>query len=261
MRANPIIYALALMLLAASCGNAGGDKPGRKMLIPDDKMVEILTDTYITSGMMDLASMRDTWGQRDSILNYIDVIKSHGYTYSQFDATLRYYFTSKPKRLSRIYDRVTGNILKLETVVMTENEPVDKPERNLWTGKASYSFPEDFTRDPIWFDIPAEEPGEYVLYADIRVFEDDRTLHPRVTVYFSYLDSAGTEKRDYWKEVGLVKNGEFQKILIRHTLDTIPGARIRGWLMNHDNQPGKWEKHARVANITLTLDKNSVAEK
>jgi len=257
MSTKPIIYFLAVMLMVTSCGNAGGEKPGRKMLVPDDKMVAILTDTYITTGIMELPAMRNTWAQRDSILNYTDVINSHGYTYEQFDATLKYYFTSKPKRLSRIYDKVTGNLLALETAVMTENMPVKPAEENLWTGKASYSFPEDLTRDPLWFDIPAEEPGDYVLNADIRIFGDDRSLNPRVTVYFSYIDSAGEEKRDYWEEVRLKKDGEFQEVLLRHTLDSIPGARVRGWLLNHDNQPGNWEKHARVANINLSVDKSS----
>jgi hypothetical protein len=218
-------------------------------------MVAILTDTYLTAGMMDLAPMRDSWAQRDSILNYIDVIRSHGYTYEQFDATIRYYFTDKPKRLSRIYDKVTGNLLEMEAVVMTENVPVDaESEENLWTGKASYSFPEDFTRDPVWFDIPVEMPGEYILHADIRLFEDDKSLNPRVTVFFSYVDESGEEKRDYWEEVSLIKDGQFQKVMIRRTLDTIPNVRIRGWLLNHDNQPGQWEKHARIANINLRVD-------
>jgi hypothetical protein len=59
------------------------------------KLVTILTDTYLTAGMLELYSMRDSWAQRDSILNYIDVIENHGYTYEQFDATMKYYFTSK----------------------------------------------------------------------------------------------------------------------------------------------------------------------
>ena len=45
------------------------------MLIPEDKLVAILTDTYLTTGMLDVHAMRDTWGQRDSILNYIDVVR------------------------------------------------------------------------------------------------------------------------------------------------------------------------------------------
>ncbi len=58
------------------------------MLIPEDKLVAILTDTYLTTGMMDVQAMRETWGQRDSILNYIDVIRSHGYTYEQLEDDL-----------------------------------------------------------------------------------------------------------------------------------------------------------------------------
>jgi hypothetical protein len=125
-------------------------------------------------------------------------------------------------------------------------------EENLWTGKPSYSFPEEFTRDPLWFDIPLEKPGEYVLSADIRIFEDDKSLNPRVTVYFSYSDSSGEEKREYWEEVPPPWKGRpVQEVQIRHSIDSIPGVRLRGWIMNHDNQPGRWEKHARIANITI----------
>ena len=255
MSIKKIITLAATAVMLTSCGDPSGNRPSRNMLIPDDKLVSILTDTYLTTGMMDLPQMRETWAQRDSNLNYIDVIRSHGYTYEQFNTTIRYYFTDKPKKLARIYDKVTGNLLELEAVVMTENVPVEADsEENLWTGKEIYSFPEDFTRDPVWFDIPVEMPGEYILHADIRVFEDDQSLNPRVTVFFSYIDDSGAEKRDYWEEVSLNKSGLFQKVLIRGTLDTIPNARIRGWLLNHDNQPGKWEKHARIANINLRVD-------
>ncbi len=149
-----------MVLVLSSCGNQGGNKPGRKMLIPDDKLVAILTDTYLTTGMMDLTRMRDTWAQRDSIVNYTDVISSHGYTLGQLNATMRYYFTDKPKKLARIYDRVTGNLLEMETMIMIgQGSSETTADENLWTGKASYSFPEDFTRDPVWFDMPAEKTG------------------------------------------------------------------------------------------------------
>jgi len=252
MSLKKIMSFAAVILILSSCGNPGGSQPARKMLIPDDKLVAILTDTYLTTGMIELPLMRETWAQRDSILNYTDVIKSYGYTYEQFDATVRYYFIEKPKKLSKIYDRVTGNLLELEAVVMTENGPVEAASgENLWTGKASYSFPEEYTRDPVWFDIPAEKPGEYVLQADIMLFEDDKSLNPRVTVFFSYTDSTGVEKQDYWDEVSLTRDGQFQTVELRRTLDTIPGVRLRGWLLNHTNQPGQWKKHARIANISL----------
>jgi len=251
MRKGTIICLVTAVLLATSCDGSETGKPSGKMRIPEDDLAEILTDTYLTAGMIDLYTMRDTWATRDSIMNYIDVIESHGYTFEQFEATMRYYFTGKPRKLSKIYDKVTGNLLELETVVMTEQNSVDNIEENLWPGKTSYSFPEDFPRDPVWFDLPVEKPGEYVINADIRLFADDQSLNPRVTVFFSYPDSTGEERRDYWQETFLQKDDLFRKVQIRHTLDSIPGTRLRGWLMNHDNQPGKWEKHARVVNISI----------
>jgi hypothetical protein len=258
MRTVIITCLAALILLTSSCGGGtGSEKPSRRMRIPEDRLVEILTDTYLTAGMLELYRMRDSWAKRDSIYNYIDVIENHGYTYEQFETTMKYYFTGKPRKLSRIYDRVTGNLLELETHVMAENKPADQPGENLWPGKAGYSFPEDFTRDPVWFDIPADEPGVYSLNADIRVFEDDGSLTPRVTVFFSYTDSLGEEKRDYWDEEILNKDGQFRRVSLQHTLDSIPGARLRGWLLNHDNQTGKWEKHARIANISISHTKSA----
>ncbi len=115
---NVIAFAASLLLLTA-CADSSRNKPPARMLISESDMVEILTDTYLTAGMLDITIMRETWAQRDSILNYIDIIKSHGHTLEQFDATLKYYFTEKPKRLSRLYDRVTANLLRLETDVIT----------------------------------------------------------------------------------------------------------------------------------------------
>jgi hypothetical protein len=261
MRSGNIFSALAVIMIMMACGDTGENKPPGRMIIPEDKLVEILTDTYLTNGMIEAHAVRETWARRDSVLNYIDIIESYGYTYEQFNATLKYYFADKPRKLTRIYDKVTGNLLELETMVMTDNPPsVPEVFKNLWPGKPTYLFPEDMIRDPVWFDIQAERPGEYVLSANIRVFQDDQSLNPRVTVFFSHTDSAGVEKRDYWDEVNLDKDGEFHNMVIRKSIDSVAGVRVRGWLLNHDNQPGPWKKHARVANISLTIN-DMAAEK
>ncbi len=248
-----ILMTIVVVLLSgSSCRHDGTMKrPAPSRRIPDNTLVDILTDTYLTSGMLDLYAISITWGRRDSTLNYIDVIESHGYTWDQFDATMRYYFNSKPKKLSKIFDRVTGNLLELETTVMTESRESPPPEENLWPGKLSYSFPEESARDPIWFDIPISEPGQYVLRAEIRLFDDDRSRNPRVTAYFSYTDISGEERRDYWKEAPLKKDGQFHTIELQHTIENISGVRLRGWLLNHDNQTGQWEKHSRITNISI----------
>ena len=116
------------------------------------------------------------------------------------------------------------------------------------------------TRDPIWFDIPVEEPGEYVLKADIRLFEDDQSVDPRVTVFFSTTDSLGKEERVFWEEVRLEKNGQMQNIVTTSTLDSAGTVHIKGWLLNHSSQKGSWQKHARVSNISLRLERKIATE-
>jgi hypothetical protein len=255
MKKTVIAIVSACLYILAACNSSQSGKPDRKLLIPENKLVEILTDTYLTSGMLDVGEIRDTWGQRDSILNYIDVIKSHGYTYQQFDTTLKYYFIVKPKRLARIYDKVNGNLVELEVRVMNEKAPGDTlTDDNLWTGRKTYTLPEDFPRDPVWFDIPVDAAGTYVLKADILLFPDDRSIDPRVTVYFSTVDSMGVERRDYWQEIRLQKDGESRTIEIMKKLDSARGVHIRGWILNHTNQQGNWKKHARIRNISLRLE-------
>jgi hypothetical protein len=147
-------------------------------------------------------------------------------------------------------------------MVQKENQQADSvPEENLWTGKATYSFPEDFTRDPVWFDIPAEAPGEYILRADIQIFKDDESLDPRVTVFFSTTDSLGVEVRDDWREVRLKKNGQVQNVEISKTLEVAGMTHVKGWLLNHTNQEVSWQKHARISNISLRLSKEVLMQK
>lgn len=256
MSRKTIFLFIAAIVMLTACGPESADKPARRMLIPEDKLVAILTDTYLTAGMLDVPGIRETWGQRDSILNYIDVVESHGCTYEQLQATLRYYFKDKPKKLARIYDRVTGNLLELEAKVQNEGKKADSiPDKNLWTGKAAYKYPEDVARDPVWFDIPVETPGEYVFRADIAVFPDDGSLDPRITIYFSTVDSLGVDVRDNWDEVRLQKTGRVISIELRKTLEVARNTHIKGWLMNHTNREGTWRKHALISNISFTLKK------
>jgi hypothetical protein len=254
MRAKVIIPVASVLIMLVACNFSGVTKPARKMMIPEDKLVKIITDTYLTSGMLDAPEVRNTWGQRDSILNYIDVVEKYGYTYEQFDTTLHWYFIAKPKKMAKIYDKVTGNLLELEARIKSEGaKEIKAKKENLWTGKPTCNLPEDFARDPLWFDITVDTTGQYVLSADIIVYEDDQSLDPRVTVFFSTTDSLGVEVRDNWDEFRLKKNGQLQKVIIMKNLDKSGPVHIRGWLLNHSTQTGEWQKHAHITNISLRL--------
>lgn len=260
MSVKLIAPVLLLALAFTGCGSDTATKPGRDLLIPDDDLVAVLTDTYLAGGILEVPGVRADWGERDSILNYIDVIESHGYTWEQMDATLQYYFIAKPKKMAKIYDRVTGSLQELEVMVQSQDDPPpgDRAE-NLWLGKYTYSLPEDFAREPIWFDIPVDMPGTYVIKADIQIFSDDRSLDPRVTVFFSSFDSLGAEVRDYWDEVKLTKDGKVNSVEIRKKLESPELVHIKGWLLNHTSQQGVWEKHSRIRNISLRLEEETPA--
>ena len=46
--------------MLTACGNSNGNKPPARMLIPENDMVEILTDTYLTAGMLDITTVSYT---------------------------------------------------------------------------------------------------------------------------------------------------------------------------------------------------------
>ncbi|MCJ7821371.1 MAG: DUF4296 domain-containing protein [Bacteroidales bacterium] len=252
--------ALFMILAATACGPDTAEKPDRELLIPDDELVAVLTDLYLAGGVLEVPEVRSEWGYRDSITNYMDVIDNHGLTYKQLEATMQYYFSAKPKKMARIYDRVTGNLLKLEVLVQTQDMPSENLSTdNLWLGKYNYSLPEDFAKDPIWFDVPVDGPGTYILKADIQVYADDKSLDPRVTVFFSTVDSLGAEVRDMWDEVSLKKDDNIQYVEVSKKIESGEAVHIKGWLLNHTAQQGLWEKHARIRNISLRLEKENIA--
>ncbi|TFH46894.1 MAG: DUF4296 domain-containing protein [Bacteroidia bacterium] len=252
--------ALFMILAATACGPDTAEKPDRELLIPDDELVAVLTDLYLAGGVLEVPEVRSEWGYRDSITNYMDVIDNHGLTYKQLEATMQYYFSAKPKKMARIYDRVTGNLLKLEVLVQTQDMPSENLSTdNLWLGKYNYSLPEDFAKDPIWFDVPVDGPGTYILKADIQVYADDKSLDPRVTVFFSTVDSLGAEVRDMWDEVSLKKEDNMQYVEVSKKLESGEAVHIKGWLLNHTAQQGLWEKHALIRNISLRLEKENIA--
>jgi hypothetical protein len=252
--------ALFMILAATACGPGTAEKPDRELMIPDDELVAVLTDLYLAGGLLEVPEVRSEWGDRDSISNYIDVIEIHGFTYNQLETTMQYYFSAKPKKMARIYDRVTGNLLKLEVMVQIQDMPSENLSTdNLWLGKYNYSLPEDFAKDPIWFDIPVDEPGTYILKAEIQVYSDDKSLDPRVTVFFSTVDSLGAEVRDMWDEVSLKKDDNIQYVEISKKLESGEAVHIKGWLLNHTSQQGLWEKHARIRDVSLRLEKENIA--
>jgi hypothetical protein len=247
-----IVSVLLFSLLVFSC--KGKAKPAKEYMVTDDALIGILSDTYIAGGLMDVKEVRDMYRYRDSIINFMDIVKQHGYTTGQVDSTLKYYFFYKPKKLEKIYDAVTGRLLKMEAEVKNQTlETLPSGKSNLWNGQLSYSFPDEFITDSIAFNIPAQTLGLYTFKATYTIFKDDESRNPEVVIFFSNFRGKGEETVVHWDKCLLKKDGKAQTIELSKQLTTPGHNLLRGYLFYHSNTGIEWKKHARISNISVTV--------
>lgn len=118
---------IALLLVAVMAIALAGCR--NRVLISEDDMVRVLTKLYLTDASRfnveaDSAS--------EHMLYYEPVLERYGYTVQQFDTSLRYY-SSRPEVLDQIYDRVIGELTKLEVHIADEaKRALEEATRNLW---------------------------------------------------------------------------------------------------------------------------------
>jgi hypothetical protein len=242
-----ICFAIIILIFISCSGN--GKKTGRRKLIPTKDVISILTDLYLADGLLTYPNVRERFSTKDSISNYVDIIKRHGYTKERMDATIRYYFLKNPKKLEKIYDDVLARLSEIQSRMKTKIPAARVTSLNLWTEKLNYSLPETGTNNSIFFNIPLKDTGLYDLSMRIIVFEDDQSLNPRINVFFWHADSTKIGVRDNWDAVNLLKDGKWHNYKLSKRLTDTTFTHFSGWLMHHDPKPGRWEKHAKVENI------------
>ena len=249
---NLLILLLAVTVAApfTSC-TSRRSKEKVSDLIPVVKLVPLLTDVYLADGLIEVPSVNEKHWLKDSVQIYIEVIESHGFTKSQLDQTIRYYFINKPKKLQKIYDAVIANLSAIESKVNNLDDAVVVSD-NLWPGEKAYSLPETALTDKVSFDVAIVDTGLYTFSGSFRIFPDDQSENPRITLWFWKPDTSAAGVSVFWPEVTLSKDGVAAMRTVSAHISDPTYTRIRGWLMNHDDQEGQWEKHAQIGTISLT---------
>jgi hypothetical protein len=253
MRNTIQLSLIALVLLAASCKS---DRIRRSSLIPSKDIVAILTDLYIADGILVYPPIRAKFSAKDSVANYIDIIEKHGYTKDRMDKTINFYFIKDPKKLEKIYDQVLAKLSEIEIKLETETPPEKSSDLKMWNLKTSYSLPESGTTNSIWFSIPVKDTGMYELSFSAMLYPDDKSFNPRAEVFFWHADTTKDGVRDYWDRVAFPKDAVRHPYTISKRLTDTAFTHISGWLMTHDPQPGRWEKHAKIFDISLIKGKS-----
>jgi len=242
---------ITCLLLSCRHSNETQFKP-----IPDDALIDILTDTYIAGGLMNVAQIRDMYRYRDSTINYVEIVKHYGYRNTQVDSTLKYYFLNKPKKLEKIFDAVTGKLLKMQTEAENpaNSGTPNTVNMNLWNGRASFTFPDEFFTDSIPFTIPLKTAGVYTFKATYKIFPDDQSINPELVIFFSNFRGKGEETVTHWDKCPLQRDGRTHTIVLKKELTNTENSFVRGFLFYHANKKGgEWQKHARISDISLTV--------
>jgi len=246
------IFLVIIILVSVSCGNRE-QRTARRDLIPQKDLVPVLTDIYLTDGLLINYEIRQKFTALDSTINHSRVIEKHGYTKRQLDLTLKYYFINNPKKLQKIFDQVLAKLSEIQSGI--ETEPGAGQGENLWNLKENYKLPNEGAADSIFFSIPVKDTGIYTLSFSSVIFSNDQNAIPRSIVYFWRPDSSGNGIKDLWEPVIMKKDGKEHQYTVSRRLTDTSFMFIRGMLYEsvHGN-PGV-TRHAKFSKISLIKEK------
>jgi len=243
---------IIISLLAGACVDKG-NKPDKRNLIPEKDLISILSDVHLADGLLLLPKIRSMYSEKDSVMNYIDIIEGHGYTKEAMDRTMKYYFLWKPKKLIRIYDRVLEKLSELDSYYTRESEKIPFIFENLWRGKSSYCLPDPAGNDSMSFDLKLDKPGTYKLTFTVTLFPTDLSVNPHFTAYLCHPDSVGTGVRTYLPAIDYIKDGQPHTYTISQDTQVNTYYHMKGWFYDCGNLKDEMMKNVRIENISLTF--------
>lgn len=250
MQRNAFLILAAFVVLTGAC-ESRKSRPDRNELIPEDKLVEILTDTYLADGLLGIPRLVIKLGPVDSVATYSHLLEKQGYTREDLDKTMKYYFIKKPKKLIKIYDKVLGILSEMESRVQKELDKSRENSGNFWKGHESYYFPDNTGKDSTSFDIILKKPGVYTLTATVILFPDDQSFRPCLYAYSVNADSLETGKRKYIRPFRFIKDGHPHTYTAVFSVPQKSSVCIKGDLFDHSNPAAPWEKHVIIHNVAL----------
>ncbi len=252
---NILLYTiLSLVLLSSlwsSCSSRRS-KAEHRDIIPEKDLIGILTDSYIADGLLSQAGIFEAFSEGDTLTSYTDIIEWHGYTKEQMDRTMRFYFIRKPKKLVNIYDKVLGELSKLESVVDRDFPAARIRGLNFWPGEELYSFPSPDEDEGHELDLVLPQHEAYNINFTMTLYPGDQSIDPRPALYLSHTDSTGAEQRIYFPSFPYIRDGQPHNYNLFRMNEIPSPVRLRGSFINSSSTPPGRFRHYRVENILMT---------
>lgn len=242
---------LLFVLMGTACQHPE-DKIKKSEIIPKADLVPILVEMHLTDGLQLISKIREKYPGRDSISNYKDVLRHHGFTKDIFDRTIEFY-EDDPEKLDDLYEEVISELTRLQSEIRHSLREI-VPEgmiSALWSQKSVWHLPDDGRINRIEFKIPVTGPGKYILTTTIRMHQDDQSIEPRVTAFFWFDDGTETGFSIPFDSSPINKNGKIRIHTLSLNLEDRRVTHLSGFILDHNPQSGNWEKHADVLNVKV----------
>jgi hypothetical protein len=239
------IVLIMCTLAVAACVNPK-DKIPHDDLIPEKTFTSILGDIYLANGMLTVPDVRRQFASRDSVLNFIDIIESYGYTYEKMNNTLNYYFISKPKKLIRIYDQVIGKMTEMESAMQDQILKQSQAESRRTTMSNIYNYPDPGKKEEPGIRMFINTSGTYTLSYAVTVYPDDQSNDPCLSAWLVDADSIETGVKKWLPAVRYFKDGHPHHYVFNWKIKADRPLILRTVYYSHSSNISEGEKHARI---------------
>jgi len=237
---------LVFVLLVSCVGS------GRKQIIPAKKFVNILVDLHLADAIAIEKWSLNLSYQLDSTSLYGSVFNKYGVTKAQFDSTMLY-FSARPDVFQKIYNKVNAKLKRLEEESVVAQESLDKiGQEVIWQDVRTLSFP-PLVGDRIEIDVPVKGAGVYTVSATVKLYPDDSSVNPRMSVYFYYDDKTPKGNRLYFEEIIYTnRNGEPMTYSASKQRINPKVTHIKGFIVNYTNTDSLFRRNMVVSDIKVT---------
>lgn len=155
-----------------------------KDLIPEKEFIQLLVDIHMFDAILTNHALNEVTGNIDSLTIYSSVLKKYNTDKETFDATMKWYSTNH-EELSMLYDNVFGEINKRLRTIDEQMDLFNQTgNKNIYNSKKYKNYKGDTANYPKPYIIKTDSAGTYLFNIRLRMFEDDKSVNPRIIAYF-----------------------------------------------------------------------------
>ena len=225
------------------------DKPNRRGVIPEKKLVPLLTEIQLANGLMSNPNVQEWVEKIDSTTTYYYIAEKHGYTKETIDKTLRYYFQRKPKKLIAIYEKLLAKLSEMESLLDKQIKIETERKSHIWPGEKNYYYPVS-TKSPD-FEVAIFGNDSYLLKFTATLFPDDQSINARARLFVVRADSVLTGTRTYFETPKYIKDGKPHEYEINISVRQYRNMILKGTFYDITNNVNENQRHVSFENIEL----------